>query len=84
MAACTSLLIGRQHTSIGKLTPFFQRFEAKEHILRDDKTKVIGDNTLNLNYFESEINHESSNNKKFLFFAFFGHLWSVPKPVDHE
>ena len=40
-----------QHTITAKLPAFFQRFPAKERVLRDNKTKVIGDNALNLNHF---------------------------------
>ena len=59
-----------QQTSAAKLPAFFQRFQTKEHVLSINKTKSSGENAFHGYHFETEGNHESSNDKKTLFWIF--------------
>ena len=53
-----------------KLPAFFCRFQTEESVLRVNKSRTTGKNTLNGNHFEIESNHELSKDGKTLFWVF--------------
>ena len=53
-----------------KLPAFFQRIQTEERVLRVNKNKSTGENALNGDHLGTEGNHESSNNKRNLFWVF--------------
>ena len=59
-----------QQTSTVKLPTFFQRFQAKVHVLRVNETKITIKNVANQDHFRTESNLESSNDEKTWFWAF--------------
>ena len=55
-----------------KLPAFFQRFQTEERVLRvNNKTKSNRENAFHGYHFETEGNHESSNNEKKPCFGYF-------------
>ena len=59
-----------QQTSTAKLPAFFRRFHTEKHVLWVNKTKSAGENAFNGDHLGTEGNHESSNDKKNLFWVF--------------
>ena len=53
-----------------KLPAFFLRFQTEKRVLRVNKSEITGENTFNGDHFETEGNHEPSEDEKTLFWVF--------------
>ena len=59
-----------QQTNTVKITTFFLRFPTEELVLRVNKSEITRENTFNADHFETEVNHDSINDKEALFLVF--------------
>ena len=50
--------------------PTFFKFQTEKHVRRVNKSEITGENSFNGDHFEIEDNHESSKDKKTLFWVF--------------
>ena len=67
---CTNLLLCKKPLQ-WSYRHFFKRFQTEQRILTVNKSKIIGEKTLNGDHFGTERNHELNNDEKTLFGVFY-------------